>query len=130
VDSARPEYCNGCSDYLPSFFAVIHIVVENSVDWTAIVGVAGTLAGAWFQDRRRCAQEAKLRSGDDLLVLIDDVALKLEDLAEPAAVMQSMVFTFGADEEHTGPASRANAAYQQTERPLHGSACARTLPLS
>lgn len=62
-------------------------------DWTAIVGIvtaAGVgLVGTRFSDHRRFDAERKVRSGDDLLRLIDDVEVALDQLATACADLRS-----------------------------------------
>ena len=94
----------------------------NGSEWVAIAGIVagtvgtltGALGGPWLQDHRRYNQEARLRSGDDLLGRIDEVLLALEDLAKAAVELRSMAFTYGADASKIGPTAQAtNDAYQR-----------------
>ena len=97
----------------------IHLV-GGGTDWTAIAGIAGTLSagllGGWFSDRRRFTADRKLRSADDLVTQIDDVAVALEALADVAATMRSQVVTYGLDREKLGPSAQATQVAYQTAR--------------
>lgn len=87
-------------------------------EWIAFAGIAGTLlagiGGPVLQDRRRYAHDAKLRSGDDLLTVIDAVAVAVEELADAAVELRTITIRNGPAPATVTPVAMAtNAAYQR-----------------
>lgn len=89
----------------------VHLIGNNNPDWTAIAGIAGTLAGGlvggWLGDRRRLTSDRRLRSADDLVKVIDEVAVSLQALAQAAGEMRLVALRWGPDEERVGPRAEA-----------------------
>jgi hypothetical protein len=106
---------------------IVHLVTDGP-DWTAIAGIvaSGTsaLLGAWWNDKRRSKEdkarderqhdhERALKSGDDLVRLIDEVGGALVNLDDACADMRQLVWSYGVEHPDAAlAAKRANDAYQ------------------
>lgn len=96
---------------------------NSGPDWTAVgtavVGVVGIVASAVAglrgnsqSDQRRFEHERRMRSGDDLLDLIEQVEVALDQLGAASAEMRQMTVRHGGKPEVGPSLAKAEDAYQ------------------